>query len=301
MPPKRKGFAGHVADSPAVAQAQADDVAALLAPRRTLVQDLPVERIRPNPFQARRTFSDLGELAAAISAQGFTSRLRVRPDPTEADAFQLVYGERRLRAAILAGLATVPCEIADHTDAEMFEIGLAENIQRRDLLPLEEAAAFRQALTWQRYSIRTLAERIGKDKSYIQDRLAVLGAPPDVQQMVEQRPDSLRAAREIAKLSTVEERQPLIAGVVEGALNTAEVRSVVREVAPPPVAPRLRPAAPPALGLPTLEQDVRTVRTLLARWRAAWPALAGEEQAALREHIGGLLAELGALADLLEE
>lgn len=299
MPPKRKGFAGHVADSPAVAQAQADDVAALLAPRRTLVQDLPVERIRPNPFQARRTFSDLAELAAAISAQGFTSRLRVRPDPDADGTFQLVYGERRLRAAILAGLATVPCEIADHPDAEMFEIGLAENIQRRDLLPLEEAAAFRAALDGQGYSIRTLAERIGKDKSYVQDRLAVLGAPPDVQRMVEQRPDTLRAAREIAKLPTAEEREPLISGMGSGALNTAAVRSVVREVAPPLVAPRT-PSAPRPPGLPTLEQDIRTVRTLLARWRTACPTLAGDEQEALREHVGELLAELGALADALE-
>ena len=82
-------------------------------------------------------------------------------------------------------------------------------------------------------------------------------------------------------------------------MSTAAVREVVREVAPPAPAPRPR-AAPPPPGLPTLEQDVRTVRTLLARWRAAWPTLPPDEQHALRGHIGELLAGLGALADQLE-
>src|SRR5262249_20118786 len=159
----------------------------------------------------------------AIQVQGFTTRLRVRPDPQAPGFFQLAFGERRLRAARLAGLDEVPCEVADHTDEELIEIGLAENIQPRDRAPLAEAPAFQTIVERRGYSIRTLAERIGKDKSYVEDRLKLLQVPADVQQMVEQRPDALRAAREIARLDTAAERAPLIAGVIAGELTTEDV------------------------------------------------------------------------------
>src|SRR5690242_10792844 len=95
-----------------------------LTGRPIFSQNLPVERIRPNPFPARQPFAGLDELSSAIRTQGFISRLRVRPDPNSPGEgyFQLVYGERRLRAAILAGLAAVPCDVADYSDQEMLEI-----------------------------------------------------------------------------------------------------------------------------------------------------------------------------------
>lgn len=227
---KRKGFFGQAPARPEDELARQRDVEALIAPRRTVVQDLPVDRIRPNPFQARRQFDNLEELAGVIKTQGFTSRLRVRPDPSENGYFQLVYGERRLRAARIAELSEVPCEIAEHTDEELIEIGLAENIQRRDLNPMEEAQAFQTFRDERGYSIRKLAEKIGKDKGYIEDRLAILDAPADVQAMVAQRPDTLRAAREIAKLSTPSERKPLIEGILESKLNVHDIRAIVAEI-----------------------------------------------------------------------
>src|ERR671917_2574115 len=156
--PRRKSF---YEDSGSNAQEHMleQNLQALIAPQRPQTTDLPIARIRPNPFQARRTFDDLAELAATIRAQGFTTRVRVRPDPSEPNAFQLVFGERRLRAAELAGLAMVPCDVAEHTDDEMIEIGLAENIQRRDLDPLEEARAFRTLIDQRGYTERRLAER----------------------------------------------------------------------------------------------------------------------------------------------
>lgn len=219
------------------------EVASLLPPRRIVIQDLPVERIRPNPFQARQHFTNLEELNAAIQAQGFITRLRVRPDPAEDGYFQLAFGERRLRAARLAGLSEVPCEVAEHTDDELLEIGLAENIQRRDLEPMDEARAFQMFIDGRGYSIRRLAERIGKDKSYVQDRLALLSVPEDVQRMIEQRPDALRIAREIGKLATPQERQPLIEEVMSGKLNTEDVRNIVRAVTTPTTTPAV-PVAP---------------------------------------------------------
>lgn len=226
---QRKGFFGD-APSQEDEEARQREVAALLPLRRVVIQELPVERIRPNPFQARQQFTNLDELSHAIKAQGFITRLRVRPDPTQNGYFQLAFGERRLRAARLAGLTEVPCEVAEHTDDELLEIGLAENIQRRDLEPLDEARAFRLFIEQRNYSIRRLAERIGKDKSYVADRLALLRTPEDVQRMIEQRPDTLRIAREIAKLATPEERRPLIDEVMGGKVNTEDVRHIIRAV-----------------------------------------------------------------------
>ena len=158
----------------------------------------------------------------------------------------------------------IPCEIADHTDSDLIEIGLAENIQRHDLDPLEEARAFQTFIDERGYSIRGLAERIGKDKSYVEDRLKLLQAPDDVQQMVAQRPDSLRAAREIAKLDAPAERAPLIAGVLAGSINTADVREIVRETAPS--ISRSRQPSSAADPRQVVERDARALRAVLARW-----------------------------------
>ncbi len=335
--PQRKGR-GFFGEAPTAEDeaARQREVASLLPPRRAVIQELPIERIRPNPFQARQRFTNLEELSAAIQAQGFITRLRVRPDPVEDGYFQLAFGERRLRAARLAGLTEIPCEVAEHTDDELFEIGLAENIQRRDLEPLEEARAFHIFIEERGYSIRRLAERIGKDKSYVQDRLALLRAPEDVQRMIEQRPDTLRIAREIGKLATAEERQPLIDDVTAGKLNTEDVRKIVRTVTTSATAAPSTSAEPSTHdamsiqgmpGMPTpsaasgtvanalarmseqatdgpkqstdtekeraplarLQQEMGTVRVILARWQHALPEMAAGERATLATCIEEIL------------
>lgn len=203
-----------------------------IAERPVFSQNLPLERIRPNPFQARQRFEGLDELAEAIQAQGFISRLRVRPDPTAPGEgfFQLAYGERRLRAALLAGLSIVPCDVAEYSDREMLEIGLAENIQRQDLNPLEEAVVFQRLTQAGEYSIRELAGRIGKNKDYVDGRLALLRAPQDVQELVAKRPDTVTVARRIASLESSGERRPLIEAVLEGTLNKEAVREIIHEL-----------------------------------------------------------------------
>jgi ParB family transcriptional regulator, chromosome partitioning protein len=288
------------------------DLAALVQARRTVVQEIGLERIRPNPFQARQTFTDLEGLAESIRAHGFTTRLRVRPHPSQPNTFQLVYGERRLRAAGLAGLGSVPCEIADHSDDDLVEIGLAENIQRRDLDPLEEAQAFATFIEQRGYSVRRLAERIGKDKGYVESRLALLRMPDDVRDMVAQRPDSLRAAREIAKVEEPEARQPLISGVVGGALSTADVRTAVRDLTAAATGDtgRADPHRPressPERGAPDplatvrrdVDRDLAAIRAILGRWQQ----LIGQgeaERAAVDAAMGKLTAEMERVAEQL--
>ncbi len=315
--PRRKSF---YEDSVSNAQEHLleQNLQALMAPQRPQTTDLPIARIRPNPFQARRSFDDIAELAAAMRAQGFTTRLRVRPDPLEPDSFQLVFGERRMRAAKEAGLTMVPCEVAHHTDDEMIEIGLAENIQRRDLDPMEEARAFRIFIDQRGYTERRLAERIGKDRGYIQNRLALLRAPEDVQQLVAQRPDALSAARAISQLPSVEQRQPLIEGVASGTLTHRDVLALVNSASASPVsAPTVVdhnhggadiPAHPrESVAVSTtsspltraLDRDIPAVRAVFARWRLALARSKAEERARMLSFVDEHLAELEALTHAL--
>jgi ParB family chromosome partitioning protein len=275
-----------------------------LGAKQSIPQNIPVERIRANPFQARRTFDGIDELAEAIRAHGFTTRLRVRRDPADPGFFQLVFGERRLRAAQVAELREVPCEVAEHDDAEMIEIGLAENIQRRDLDPLEEARAFRAFVDERGYTQRSLGERIGKDKSYIEERLALLRTPDDVQAMIAQRPDTIRVAREIAKLPSPAERRPLIQGVLDGELGTRDVLAIVRRHTLGHDAPATKPAPRPAPGAPAsldraIDRDMLALRAIFARWRQMLPGLDAAQRARVAAYLQQHLVELDHLADEL--
>src|SRR5436309_11392863 len=203
--------------------------------RHVVSLELALEVIERSPFQARRRFSDeeLQELAKSIEHQGMLSRIRVRPHPLKEGMYQLVYGERRLRAAKLLGWTTVPCESASYTDSELIEMGLAENLQREDLDPLDEAILFRNILDRSNnlYSIRSLALSIGKHKNYVEERLALLRLPEDVQQILQEQPKvSLRALIEIAKLPTAEAREPLVQQLRLGMMSTEDIRTIVQEV-----------------------------------------------------------------------
>ena len=285
---------------------------------RSVPMDIAIDNIRPNPFQARTTFPNLNELAESMRIHGFTSRLLVRRDPVQPQFFQLVYGERRLRAAKAAGLTVLPCDVAEYDDVDLREIGLIENIQRQDLDPLEEARAFRTMLDENGYTIRSLAERIGKDKGYIQNRIKLLETPSDVQRMVEVRPDTVRVAREIAKLPSAAAREPLIAGVIAGEVNAQAVTNIVRDVTaevdqdtgPVPVAQRVIaavearrtmpiPSQPDMLNQRQLEHDLDILQTSMARLYACVPALAEQQRALVLQRLEQHLTALEALLEVL--
>ncbi len=285
-----------------------------LAPNPTHPQDIEIQRIRPNPFQARRTF-EIADLVAAIKVQGFTSRLRVRQDPDDPHFYQLVFGERRLRAAELAGLSTVPCDVGHHTDEDLIEIGLAENIQRHELKPLEEARAFRTMIDERSYSVRRLAERIGMDKGYVENRLALLQTPPDVQDMVEQRPDTITAAREIAKVPSRKARQRLITQVIAGKMTKEQVRQQVRaqqDLQAPALDEPLPPSTttaenskhkpvPPSPLTQAMDRDIDNLRSIFARWRQAMPHLDAVGREHVLTYIEEHLRELEQLAESLRK
>ncbi len=200
-----------------------------LVHRQSIPMDIPIDQIDPSPFQIRRTFENIPELADAMRLHGFTSRLMVRLHPTSSERYQLVFGERRLRAARYAGIESIPCDVTQFDDRELLEIGLTENLQREDLDPLEEAQGLRRFMDEFGYTIRDMAERTGKSRGYIDNRLGLLRAPDDVQQMVAARPDTVASVPMISKLPSAEARRPLIDGLTKGELTAADVRMIVRE------------------------------------------------------------------------
>jgi ParB family chromosome partitioning protein len=164
------------------------------APRQLHVGD-----IGPSPHQPRTRFEDepLRELAASIKASGVLQPVIVR---RHADGYQLVAGERRLRAAQLAGLERIPAIIRDVDDREMMELALIENIQREDLSPIDEAKAYRALLQAVGLTHDQLSERVGKQRSSITNSLRLLGLPPEVQDMVSRGTLSAGHARAILGL-----------------------------------------------------------------------------------------------------
>ncbi|TNC74296.1 ParB/RepB/Spo0J family partition protein [Rubellimicrobium roseum] len=158
---------------------------------------MPIESLRPNPDQPRRTFEPaaLEELAASLKSKGVIQPLIVRPDPHEPTAWQIVAGERRWRAAQKAGLTEVPVIVRDYDDAELLEIAIIENIQRDDLNPIDEGAAYKSLIDRFGHSQEQVASALGKSRSHVANQMRLLNLPREVQQMVADRTISAGHAR----------------------------------------------------------------------------------------------------------
>jgi len=164
---------------------------------------IPIDSIDPNPLQPRRTFQSerLSELAQSIRANGIIQPLVVRKS---GQRYQLVAGERRWRAAKMAGCQTVPAVVRNVPDERLLEITLIENIQREDLNPIETANAFSQLGRELLLSPDQIGQRTGKDRSTIINFLRLLQLPADVQQLVAERRLSAGHARSLCALPNVD-------------------------------------------------------------------------------------------------
>jgi len=153
---------------------------------RTPDRMMPVEQLRPNPDQPRRTFDPaaLDDLAASLKSKGVIQPLIVRPDPIAPGAWQIVAGERRWRAAQKAGLSEVPVILRDYDDAELLEIAIIENIQRDDLNPIDEGAAYRSLIDRFGHSQEQVASALGKSRSHVANQMRLLQLPAEVQDML---------------------------------------------------------------------------------------------------------------------
>jgi ParB family transcriptional regulator, chromosome partitioning protein len=238
------------------------------------VRNVPVDRIEPNPENPRLSFEEgaLDELAASIKEHGVLQPILVRPcGPNQ---FQLVAGERRWRAARQAGMETIPALIEELDDDAALEIAIIENLQREDLSPLEEASMYDKMIREHGYSVRKLAQKLGKDKGYLENRLRLADAPPEVRDLVSLRKDTLSHAYELMKVEDPKRRKRLAAAVASGELSLVKLRERIegrprrptdREPAaaaaePEPIEEEPEEPGPPQVEIPTGDNALQAAK-----------------------------------------
>jgi len=152
------------------------------APDASSLRRVPLDLLEPNPFQPRSSIdpSALDELAQSIRLRGVLQPLVVRPHPEKQDRFQIVAGERRWRAAGVAGLHEVPALVNQMTDTEAAAVALVENLQRQDLNPIDEAEGYNRLLTQFQFTHEALGQSVGKSRSHISNALRLLNLPETV-------------------------------------------------------------------------------------------------------------------------
>ena len=141
---------------------------------------IPIEDIDPNPNQPRQTLGDLSELVASVREKGVLEPILVRP---RGSRYQIIAGERRYRAACEVGLGEIPCIVRDTDDAEMMEIALIENLQRKDLSAFEEADGLRALAETYGYTHERMAEKIGRSRTSITETLSLTAMPEEVRNL----------------------------------------------------------------------------------------------------------------------
>lgn len=193
---------------------------------RSADRTIPVEKLRANPDQPRRKFTQehLDELAASIKEKGILQPLIVRA--TEDGMFEIVAGERRWRAAQLAQVHDVPVLIRDLDDTEVLEIAIIENIQRADLNAVEEAAGYRQLMDKFGHTQEKLGEALGKSRSHIANLLRLLSLPEDVQELVV---DGKLSAGHARALITCDNPSELAKVVVRDGLSVRATEALVKK------------------------------------------------------------------------
>jgi len=266
-------------------EAQATDLApgivSLIESRATHAQirEVPVARILPNPAQPRLSYEEdsLTELADSIREHGVLQPILVRPIGGQ---YELIAGERRWRASRMAQRESIPAIVVEFDDETALEVSIIENLQREDVSPLEEAAMFRK-MTDLGYSVRQLAQKIGKDKGYVENRIRLAEAPPEIRELVSVRKDTLSHAYELMKITDERTRRRLAKKVAAGELSLARLRAITGG-----------DAAEPS-GSPTPKRRARTVAGQIAAARATDDSLVNN-----RVRLAGAVDEL---VDLLSQ
>jgi ParB family chromosome partitioning protein len=205
-------------------------------PRGTSPREVEIERIDPGRLQPRRRFAveTLSELAASIRELGVLQPLVV---VARGDRYEIVAGERRFRAAALAGLARVPVLVREvGSDRELLELALVENLQREDLNPIEAAEAYGRLREEFGLTQERIAERVGKERATVANSLRLLKLPAPVKEMVREGALSAGHARALAALSSADDQQRLADEVVRRGLSVREAERRVAAFGAPPAA-----------------------------------------------------------------
>jgi ParB family transcriptional regulator, chromosome partitioning protein len=212
--------------------------------------ELPVSKIKPNPFQPRRQFREdaLEELAQSIRVNGIIQPIAVRKN---GDEYQIIAGERRWRAAQLTGLTVVPVVVQEIADEKLLEIALIENIQREDLNPMELAEAFERMVTELRLSHEEIGRRTGKDRVTVTNTIRLLQLQPEVQQIVASGKISAGHARALIGIKDPDRQKNVAYSVIAEGWTVRQIEKAVKDIVQGTAD---RPEKPPA---PPIDPNVR--------------------------------------------
>lgn len=190
--------------------------------------EVKLSEIRPNPYQPRKIFDDdkIGELAQSIKEHGVFTPVLLRKS---VKGYELIAGERRVRASKMAGRKTIPAIVMEFTEEQMMEISLLENIQREDLNAIEEAQAYQRLIDRLEYTQEKLAQRIGKSREHIANTLRLLKLPKSVQQLVTENKLSMGHVRPLVTIDDEGEAYDLAMRIAEEGLSVREVERLVKE------------------------------------------------------------------------
>lgn len=190
---------------------------------------IPVDEIRPNPYQPRKVFDDaaLQELSSSIKQHGVFTPILVKKS---IQGYDLIAGERRLRASKLAGMKDIPAIIVDFNDQEMMEIALLENIQREDLNVMEEAKAYEKLIQRLNYTQEQLAHRVGKSREHITNTLRLLKLPEDVQEYVVDKKLSMGHVRALLGLKSESQMRKIAKQAIDQGLSVRKVEQMVKDI-----------------------------------------------------------------------
>lgn len=192
------------------------------------IKEIPVSEIRPNPYQPRKTFNDdaLKELSESIKNYGVFQPIIVKKS---IKGYDLIAGERRLRASKLAGLEKIPAIVKEFTDEEMREISLLENLQRENLTAIELAWAYKGIIDNLDIRQEDLAQKIGKSRAHVTNILGLLNLPDNVQKMVLNNEISMGHARVLSKMDDIDEVKNLANRIVNENLSVHDIENISRQ------------------------------------------------------------------------
>jgi len=221
--PKRRAALGQGLDALIPNDEQADPKAS-----ERSITFLPIDSLLPNPYQPRRLFAEesLADLSHSIKERGVIQPLIVRP--ASEGAYEIVAGERRWRAARMAGFTTIPVIIRSMSDSESLEIALVENLQREDLNPLDTAEAYDTLVSKFSYTHEVLAQRIGKDRTNITNHLRLLKLPDPIKEDLRQDRLSMGHARTLLAVDHLQTQLDFSRQVIKRKLSVRDLERIVQ-------------------------------------------------------------------------
>ena len=196
--------------------------------KKSDIVEIPIDEIRSNPYQPRKTFNDesLQELAESIKEYGIVQPIIVKKS---IKGYELIAGERRTKAAELAGLESIPAIIKEFNDQEMMEVALIENIQREDLNPIDEALAYENIIHLSNMTQEEFAKKFGKSRSHVTNMLGLLKLPNATKKLVEENTISMGHARALSKISDEELINSLSNRIIKETLSVRELEHIISE------------------------------------------------------------------------